>query len=115
MRYDPRLVLNADYVKRCPPCFDSAQQYREWQYLKRLSQQWQGSPSVCVDCTPEYKEKMMCEGRCQHPETVFVTVIDKYHEAETVGISKVSKLYNRVMQGQLVFTRKMEGDDDEDQ
>lgn len=111
---DPRAVLNPDHVSRCPPCFDSAEQYREWQKLKRLSYQWQGQQGVCFDCTPEYKEKMMCEGRCQHPETVFVTYIDKYHEAETVGINKLARWYKRVMAGQMVFVRQNGDDDAED-
>jgi hypothetical protein len=67
---------------------------------------------VCIDCTPEFKEQMMCAGRCEHPETVFVTNIDKYGEAETVGINELSPWYRRVMKGQMVFVRK--GDDNEE-
>lgn len=25
----------------------------------------------CTDCTPEYQQKMIKDGRCEHPETLF--------------------------------------------
>lgn len=111
MAYDPRQVLNPEYVKRTPECFDSAAQYREWVELKRQSTQWQSHPGVCVDCTPEFKEKMMRQGRCQHPETKFVTFIDKYGDAESLGVNQFSPFYKRVMKGQLVFTSWKDEDD----
>lgn len=35
--------------------------------------------SPCTDCTPERKQQMLDEGRCAHPETVFVVRKGKEH------------------------------------
>lgn len=31
-----------------------------------------GYANPCMDCTPEHKREMRAEGRCDHPETVFI-------------------------------------------
>ena len=54
-----------------PKCFDSRLQFKTWVEQARVC-----SPlppfSVCTDCTPEYKLKMMHEGRCENPHIDFV-------------------------------------------
>ena len=55
-----------------PPCFKDREQYKNymWSIVKV------GLPSdgtnYCLDCTREYKIKMLKEKRCEHPETIFV-------------------------------------------
>jgi hypothetical protein len=56
-----------------------------------------------MDCTPEYKAKMIEEGRCQNPETLFVTQVDRFGERSQVGINMLSTLYPRAAQGQKIF------------
>lgn len=67
-----------------PACFDSAQQYREWKELARLSKV---SPtnSYCNDCTPEYQSRMIVEGRCGYPTVRFKT-LGKGVTRELIGV-----------------------------
>lgn len=56
-----------------PACFDSLEQWELWKaYNGLLSER---APSICADCLPEYRDKMIDAGRCESPMTVFV--IDK--------------------------------------
>jgi hypothetical protein len=51
-----------------PRCANSTAEYEEWRHFSRF----QFLPSgFCTDCTPEYKQKMMLEGRCDYPEIQF--------------------------------------------
>lgn len=52
-----------------PVCFDSGRQYALWREaaLRRPP----GSSTYCADCTPEYQQRMVGQGRCAHPRTTF--------------------------------------------
>lgn len=55
-----------------PPCF-TRQQWNAWRAVAR---QCGEDPELqeakyCVDCTPEYQQQMVAEGRCLHPEVRF--------------------------------------------
>jgi hypothetical protein len=58
-------------VSECPKCFDP----RDWEAYQRLCQEsgceWDAS-RYCRDCNQATKERRVAEGRCEHPETVFV-------------------------------------------
>lgn len=64
-----------------PKCFDSRLQFKTWVEQARAC-----SPlppfSVCTDCTPEYKLKMMHEKRCENPHIDFVERITKIETKE---------------------------------
>lgn len=64
-----------------PACFESEEQWLEFADLWKLSQ-----PNVkmkmCHDCTPEWRDQMIRENRCAHPETVFVLL-----DGEVVGVN----------------------------
>lgn len=64
-----------------PECFESDEQWGQYQLLWRLSQ---GMAAVrfCTDCLPEYRDRMIAEGRCAHPETVFV-----HNGGEVIGVN----------------------------
>lgn len=111
---DPRYILNASYSDREPACFPSYIQYREYLSLKRLSQEAHLFQGVCHDCTPEFKERMLSLGKCEHPETVFVQAHNRFNEVETVGVASNHKWWPRVKRGQYVFRQK-ENEDGEDQ
>lgn len=53
-----------------PRCFESQQQYTDWQTMMRISN---SSPLawVCTDCLPEYQHKMIGEGRCENSHISF--------------------------------------------
>ena len=53
-----------------PECFSSKKQFLEWKRLARASN-LKSRASVCIDCTPEYKTRMMQEDRCSEPEVHF--------------------------------------------
>lgn len=53
-----------------PPCFDSRQQFDEWQRLAWETQL--NKPfSFCRDCTPDFMAQMLKAERCIRPDTVF--------------------------------------------
>lgn len=58
-----------------PACFESEEQWEEYQSLYRYSM-GRGRVNYCLDCLPEYRNCMVCEGRCSHPETVFIEASD---------------------------------------
>ena len=64
-----------------PKCFDSRLQFKTWVEQARVC-----SPlpafSVCTDCTPEYKLKMMHERRCENPHIDFVEKTTKIENKE---------------------------------
>jgi len=58
-----------------PRCSNSPEEYAEWRRFSRF----QYLPSgFCTDCTPDYKCKMMREGRCDYPEIEFDENDDGY-------------------------------------
>lgn len=75
-----------------PTCFDSDAQWREYAVVSHVAYANQGGKpadrqlarvNYCRDCSPEFKRKREIEGRCGHPETVFV----RRETAETIGVS----------------------------
>lgn len=72
----PSRCFDGGLTTTCKPrCFETREQWIEYQRL------WQSSyrsvkpmpkVNICRDCTPEHRDKMIDEGRCVHPETVFV-------------------------------------------
>lgn len=65
-----------------PPCFDSHKQWREYVVSWVVAHSIFSGGTVakrrlqkvdpCRDCSPAFKQARMKEGRCQHPETVFI-------------------------------------------
>lgn len=56
-----------------PTCFDTDEQFVLWLQVDRYMHNHQGTISlVCEDCNPLFAEKMRTEGRCDHPEVVFI-------------------------------------------
>lgn len=53
-----------------PMCFDSDAQWLDWRRLSRASSH--RANLFCADCTLAYQQKMVQQGRCAFPETVFV-------------------------------------------
>jgi len=56
-----------------PACFDSHAQFVRWE---RAAARAGDAPAlrrsgVCVDCTPEYQQRMKDEGRCEYPDVTF--------------------------------------------
>lgn len=109
-KLDPRWVLNAGGGGRFPPCFNSHQQYQDWRYYMRVSLEGLRL-GVCHDCTPEYKMEMMCQGRCQHPETVFVTRTLRNGESEVIGVAEDTPYWKQVQEGKLVLAEQDDGED----
>lgn len=64
------------YTKRnMPKCFSSVADWKEWNRLDIISEQV--NTTVCTDCTPAFKLRMIEEGKCDHPETRFIFVLDR--------------------------------------
>lgn len=62
-----------------PKCFGSLEQWDEYRELWRLSHRHcDQTPQVnfCKDCSPEYRDQMIEQDRCAHPETVFIIHAD---------------------------------------
>lgn len=66
---------------KTPDCFESAPQWREYQRMWRLSK-GMGRVNYCTDCTPEYRDAMIKEWRCAHPQTIFVE-----KDGELIGLN----------------------------
>lgn len=63
-----------------PECFTDEKQFLEWRRLARASS-YVGISSVCMDCTPEYKTKMILQDRCSEPEVTF----ERNEDGEFIG------------------------------
>lgn len=55
-----------------PPCFESKEQHRQYMWQVFRTKQPEDELNYCMDCTKEYKIKMLRKKRCEHPETIFV-------------------------------------------
>ena len=66
------------YEKSKPRCFDSAKQYWLWRESARFSQP-EPHHEWCEDCMLEYQTKMISEGRCRFPGTIFVSAGSNQH------------------------------------
>lgn len=73
------------FAGRAPACFHSLEQYQEWQSLARMAGACVAPRTgACVDCLPEYQQKMIACGRCENPEVRFRWVDVKLNNRETV-------------------------------
>lgn len=66
---------------RTPKCFDDDRQFRGW--LECREQCYDRDAHICEDCLPEYQERMVKVGRCEHPEVKFR--VDKHGMVEGWG------------------------------
>ena len=87
-----------------PPCFESKEQHLEYMWQVRKTNQPFDPLNYCLDCTRDYKIKMLKQKRCEHPETIFVvwrssnkkdkppSIVPE--EPDILGISNNSKFWN---------------------
>ena len=56
---------------KAPACFEGQRQWNEYRALAQYTAQdgW----TYCTDCTAEHQARMIAEGRCAFPGTVFKT------------------------------------------
>ena len=73
MKPDPKPLPAA-----MPLCWDLPANWAEWQRLNAFVRDNSASPldHYCTDCLPEYKARMVAEGRCGHPETQFIRIVE---------------------------------------
>lgn len=64
--------MKIQYKSYIPQCTTQAE-YRRWKASGAYA-----AYNFCTDCTPEYKEKMLKEGRCERPDIVFRTDRDGF-------------------------------------
>lgn len=60
------------FRNKVPACFESEEQFAAWKELARIS----NAPSVCVDCTKEFQQRMKAQWRCENPQVTFNTLDD---------------------------------------
>jgi hypothetical protein len=69
-----------------PPCFPTQEQWEEyvalWSLVERITSRYSQHVEFCRDCTPAHRAQMLGEGKCTHPETIFVR-----RKGELLGIS----------------------------
>ena len=108
---DPRKVLSYEYGESHPDCFNSSKQYRDYVWLMRGASEPKDT-GVCLDCSPEYKARMMAEGRCEHPETKFVIWRGITGEYEQIGISDKSKYWKKMFKHvNILSEEELNGED----
>lgn len=96
-------VLSAAAPHAAPACFDNKEHYKSYMLLKKMSVNTMDY-NFCMDCTPEFKDEMLKCGRCEHPETQFITIIrhaGRSTESEVEGISCRSLKWPRVADGKV--------------
>lgn len=57
-----------------PPCFESHQQWFDWNHYNETASIRGTKESFCSDCLPEYAEKMRDCGRCLYQEVKFYDI-----------------------------------------
>lgn len=70
-------------------CFESFEQFKLWKDAARMAPP--GNSGYCTDCTPDYQNRMIKDGRCEFPDTRFHT--DKHGWVE--GVRNFSKKAGR--------------------
>lgn len=70
------------YAGSKPKCFDSQEQYDDWRRLAKLSLVGMAS-GACVDCTPEFQQRMIRQKRCENPHVEFRKVCVKVNRNQT--------------------------------
>ena len=62
-----------------PACFSALRFYRNWREQQERCGKWAADEkfvSICEDCLPSYKLRMVRQGRCGNPDTVFKFTAD---------------------------------------
>lgn len=67
-----------------PRCFENRAQFIDWVHAARVANP--GPSGYCVDCTLEYKEKMLKADRCTYPAVMFRNV----KEEGVIGLRKLN-------------------------
>lgn len=101
MTPEEKALLNAR-----PACC-SPEDWREWSKSKTANYGPNVVDQICVDCTPEYKAKMMAQGRCDWPCVEFF-LVPMTHEGRVIGNSvegrRMSiKTYRGTAEGQKII------------
>lgn len=72
-----------------PPCFRDDREWREYvvafMLCRNNNERQRNRVDYCRDCTPEYKAQQIAEGKCSHPETVFIR--PQISTDDVVGVS----------------------------
>lgn len=71
-----------------PDCFTLEDQWMAYEVWWNISDQnkRQTKADPCVDCDPETRNRMHKDGRCEHPETVFI-LRQRKGEEEMIGVN----------------------------
>jgi len=92
------------YEKSKPLCFSSGKQYWLWREAARFSQP-EPHHEWCEDCMLEYQTKMINEGRCKFPGTIFVSAGSNQHSKKSTDGGTV---YSNPGPDRAVWWAKME-------
>ena len=80
---EPPPLMNPNKNPIAPDCFHTYEQYAEWLRLARLAKE---PCTICEDCGPEYKMKMVAKQRCH----------EQWHSVQVVMQKKVAPLIVKV-------------------
>ena len=73
------VFISRNYTrKNMPRCFSSVFDWKEWNRLNIISEQ--RDCTICTDCLPTFKQRMVGEDRCDHPKTKFMFILDREGE-----------------------------------
>ena len=84
-------VLDALSSTQKPSCF-SDRDWIEWLGLSACCSSSVNRTDVCRDCTPEYKQKMMAQKKCDHVTVEFKTV---YKPSSDIWAIDTAEIYGK--------------------
>lgn len=90
--FDPPPPMNPNKNPMAPDCFRDYTQYSEWLGLARLAKE---PCTICEDCLPSYKMKMVTEQRCHV----------QWHSVQVVMQKKVSPLFGKPSKSNVMETQ----------
>lgn len=71
-----------------PPCFENQAHYDEYIELSKDSGVNEPEKNFCLDCTMNYKARMLSETKCSRPDSIFLLKREEdTGELEVVGVS----------------------------
>ena len=82
-----------------PACFTSQSQWDQWNVLRRISAE---KVTICHDCTPEYHDRMILEGKCQKEQFM----PEKQSKTKVYPLNKLKKCNQCGTQDQAEFSPK---------